>query len=736
MNKVKKLTNKSLDFLYNALWQEKEQWVLWIPVLFGFGIWLNICLELSVSWIALLSGLFIGILTSCFLYKKEWYTGSLFAGVFCITLLGFSWAKGYAVLINSPCVTKQTKTLEIIGKLEDIQFYRDSADRIRFVIKLDSGNKIKEEGFKYKQWVEAGKPKDKSDFGYYRDYKGSLPYRVRLNIRTETNNAQIGDRIRLKAKLTPNPTPVYPGAYDFSKKAYYDRIGAVGFAISDVEVLDIELGIIGSFQKKMSNLRLVIAEKIRSAIDYPESGVAVALLTGIRGMIERQNIDDMRFAGLAHLLAISGLHLGIVVGLFFFLSRYLFTLNEHWALYHSTKKWAAWIGLIIGFTYLMITNFPVSATRAYIMVALMLGSILFDRDPSPFRSVALAAMIIMLINPAVLMSAGFHMSFSAVIGLISGFALVKRWGIKTHTQNKWMKIPIYSLNILIASIIAEFAIAPFSLYHFNNYTQYGMFANLFAMPLTSFLVMPFGVLSFVLMPFGLEKFALIPMSWGIDGILKIAEYTVNLPYAVHIISEIQLLSICLIVIGGLWFWIWQEEWRYFGVVIAICGVVVALFRQVPDIIVDSRSETFVITDNGGQLYFSQELRSGFKEFTWLLRTGNEIPEQSDGGVKTLKDYPDYESIQCYKSYCHFFIKSREIYVALNGYGLQKGCRKGRYNENVIVLDSRKKRYKGDEEFLRNGECDGVNLVQGNDKNDVYSIYLGEKLDFEVRHSTY
>lgn len=735
MNKLKRVANTFIDFVYNALWQEKEQWVLWIPVLFGFGIWLNICFELSANWLVLFGGLFLGVFASRLLYKSEWYTTSLFVGMVCVAILGFTWAKTYTVLVGSPRVSKQTNTLEITGKLEDIQFYRDSADRIRFVIKLDSKNKIREEGFKYRQWVKAGKPEDKSEFTYYRNYKGPRPYRVRLNIRTKTNDAQIGDRIRLKAKLTPNPTPVYPGAYDFAKKAFYDRIGAVGFAVTDVEVLDTELRIVGNFQKRMSNLRLVIAEKIRNAIDYPESGVAVALLTGIRGMIERENIDDMRFAGLAHLLAISGLHLGIVVGFFFFLSRYLFTLNERWALYYNTKKWAAWIGLIIGFAYLTITNFPVSATRAYIMVALVLCSILLDRDPSPFRSVALAAMIIMLINPSVLMSAGFHMSFSAVVGLISGFALVKRWGIKTHTQNKWMKIPIYSLNILIASIIAEFAIAPFSLYHFNNYTQYGMFANLFAMPLTSFLVMPFGVLSFVLMPFSLEKLALVPMSWGIDGILKIAEYTVNLPYAVHIISEIQLLSIFLIIVGGIWFWIWQEKWRYFGVLIAVCGVIVALFRQVPDLVIDPRSETFAVTDKSGQLYFSKELGSGFKEFTWLLRTGNDMIE-SDEKVKMLEEYPNYKNIKCFKSYCFLPMKGRDVYVVFKGYGLEKGCLEGTYNNNVIVLDARKKKYNKDEEFLLNGGCDGVNLIQGSDENDVYSVYLNDagNDDSEVRHS--
>ena len=147
--------------------------------------------------------------------------------------------------------------------------------------------------------------------------------------------------------------------------------------------------------------------------------VAAALVTGDRSAISRDTLSAMRDSGLAHLLAISGLHMGLVAAILFFGLRTLLALSERLALFYPIKKWAAAAALVGGFAYLVLTGGTIPTQRAFLMTGLVLVAVFLDRTAISMRLVAWAAAGILLIAPESLLSASFQMSFAAVVAFVA-----------------------------------------------------------------------------------------------------------------------------------------------------------------------------------------------------------------------------------------------------------------------------------------------------------------------------
>ncbi len=387
------------------------------------------------------------------------------------------------------------------------------------------------------------------------------PARVRIRMRGAADVVP-GDWVSAKAILLPPPSPSAPGAFDFPRHAFFQHLGAVGFAVGRLE--HIEAGAEGaafSFRLWLSKLRQKIYRRIVGSLKGTSGTVAAALMTGERGAIPADVLEAMRASGLAHLLAISGLHIGLVTGVLFFGIRGTLAAFPSVTLRFAIKKWAA-IGALTGaLAYLLVTGATVPTQRAFLMVALVLAAIVLDRTAISMRLVAWAALIVLLISPESLLGASFQMSFAAVIALVAAYELARAPFRRWRAREGWWRLPLlYLVGVGLTTLVASAATAPFVVYHFNRFAAFGLAANLVAVPITALWIMPWAVLGYLLMPLGLEGWALSPMGWGIEAVIAVARWVAGWPGAVVLLPAMPVWGLALVALGGLWLCLWQRRW--------------------------------------------------------------------------------------------------------------------------------------------------------------------------------
>lgn len=345
---------------------------------------------------------------------------------------------------------------------------------------------------------------------------GETPAQVRVTLRgSEVAAFTPGQWVEFLGALSPPPEPSAPGAYDFARQAYFKRLGGLGFAFGSATVIDPPAGQdSGDLALAVGEMRQAVTERVLAGLSGQAGAVAAALLTGERGAIAKDVLAAMRDAGLAHLLAISGLHIGLFAGILFFVSRALLALWEPVALRYPIKKWAAAVALAGTAFYLLLSGATIPTQRAFLMGGLVIMAILLDRTGISMRSVAWAAVAVLLMQPESLLGASFQMSFAAVVALVAAFEWYGlrrgRWTNDTPPR----RLLNYFAGVALATLIAGLATAPFAAYNFNLIADYGLAANLLAVPMTALWIMPWGVAALALMPFGLEAVALNPMGLG------------------------------------------------------------------------------------------------------------------------------------------------------------------------------------------------------------------------------
>ncbi|MBC6417251.1 MAG: ComEC/Rec2 family competence protein, partial [Rhodospirillales bacterium] len=247
--------------------------------------------------------------------------------------------------------------------------------------------------------------------------------------------------------------------------------------------------------------------------------------------------EAYRRPGLAHLLAISGLHVGLIATIFFFSLRALLALSPSLALNWPIKKIAALVTAVLLPFYLPMVGASVPTQRACLMTLVVLAAVLLDRRAISMRLVAVAALVVLALAPESLLTASFQLSFAAVTALVAAYEVwqLRRPGWKGGAGLR-SRLLLYFLGVLASSMIATLSTAPFAAYHFHRLALYGLAANLLAVPLTAFWIMPFCLLSYLLLPLGLEQFALTPLGWGLEvlnttaqGFSALPGATLNLP---------------------------------------------------------------------------------------------------------------------------------------------------------------------------------------------------------------
>ena len=435
-----------------------------------------------------------------------------------------------------------------------------------------------------------------------------LPDRVRVNWRGADFTVLPGDRIKIRAGLSPPPPPVAPGAFDFARQLYFQKIGAVGYAVSPpILMADADKAVLKNrVLAAIERTRLGLARRIVEKAPGQGGAVVAAIVTGKRGAIDDATKAALRDAGLAHFLAISGLHMGLATGLIFFALRSALALVEPVALKFPIKKWAAIAALCSGFAYLILSGGGWSARRAFIMASLFFVAIVADRRALSLRNVAIAATVILMMSPEAVLHPGFQMSFAAVTALIAAY----EWASSRADPNRsfawWAKLKRYVIGVGVTDTIAATATAPYSLYHFNRAAVYGLPANLIAMPLMAFWIMPLAITALFLAPLNLDGWAWRLSAEGVDMILASARAVSSKPGAVATVAQWPPAALALITLGGLWFCLMRERWRLLGLALIPLAAFLIAWAPPPEIFVsrDGKNVGLMIQTEDGNRVFS------------------------------------------------------------------------------------------------------------------------------------
>ncbi|MCO6050570.1 ComEC family competence protein [Mesorhizobium sp. RP14(2022)] len=359
------------------------------------------------------------------------------------------------------------------------------------------------------------------------------PERVRVSARKVPDGVRAGSLVSGIVRLMPPSGPVRPGGYDFSFESYFDGIGASGFFLRDPELLPDDPRHPAGWQGALENARARIADRIAGTIGGTEGQIAAALVVGIRAGIPEDVNEVLRKTGLAHILSISGLHMALVAGIALGSLRFVLALFPAHASRHAVRKVASAGALALLTGYFFFSGGDVAAQRSYVMLAVILLAVMFDRAALTMRNLAIAAGITILFAPHEVMGPSFQMSFAATAALIAAYGWwVDRQRMRSHSppgDRGVISSAVHWLGVVVAggaatSLVAGSATLLFSAYHFQRASPFGVVANLAVMPLVSILVMPFCLLGMILMPFGLDWLAWAVVGFGLKAMLVVAAW--------------------------------------------------------------------------------------------------------------------------------------------------------------------------------------------------------------------
>ncbi|MBS8228365.1 ComEC/Rec2 family competence protein [Vannielia litorea] len=453
---------------------------------------------------------------------------------------------------------------------------------------------------------------------------GRVPARVRVSLHGDQRwvAPTPGLRVMLTANLSPPPGPVEPGGYDFRRQAWFDGIGAVGY--TRTPVFTIAAAEEGHAGLALFRARVALSEGIRTRLGGQPGAFAAALLTGDRSSVSRDTLDNLRASNLAHLLAISGLHMGLLTGTIFAAIRAFLALVPWVALRLDTRKLAAVVALVAGAGYLGLSGGNIATERAFIMVAVMLGAVLIGRRAISLRAVALAAVIVLVRRPEALLSPGFHMSFAATTALVAVFGAIRDAG---GLGARWPKVVKGAAALVISSSVAGAATAPFAAAHFNRIADYGLIANLASVPVMGLWVMPWALVAGLLAPLGLSWLPLQIMGWGCAWILGVAAWVAGLGGAVtHVVGPGPWV-LPLLALGALWVVLWRGGGRWLG----LAGVAAALWlwtqAERPALLVSDRGGLVGLLGPEGRA-LSKDRGESFTAEVWLENDGDGATQEA------------------------------------------------------------------------------------------------------------
>ncbi|NDV88137.1 DUF4131 domain-containing protein [Aurantimonas aggregata] len=487
------------------------------------------------------------------------------------------------------------------------------------------------------------------------------PERVRILVGSRHQPIAPGETYAGLVRLRPPSGPAYPGSHDFAFQPFFAGLGAYGFGLGAPDgVVGAALpepvpGFVERIRTELALVRLSMTERIQDTIGGPAGAIAAALITGERAAIPEDSEEWLRSTGLAHVLSISGLHMAIVAGFALVLVRSILALIAPVALRLPTKKIAAVAALAVATFYLGISGANVATQRAYVMMAVMLLAVLFDRPALTLRNLSIAAIVVVALRPHAVMTASFQMSFAATAALIGGYAAWNSWqrrrgqAVAPRKGGIGRVVLVGLVAIIATSLFAGTATAPYSAYHFHRMALFGFVANLLTMPLFSFWIMPLALIGALLMPLGLDGLFLQLMGAGVSLVLDIAyEVHVRLPdRGVGLMTAEGLLLLTAAILAGSFF---TSGLRWLAVPLAAFGLLLFPDRSpLPELLVFEDGKELATVGEAGDLAFLRELPNDFVAEQWERAFTPHIRPSSAGRIRL--------PAECAEGYCRFVTRS-------------------------------------------------------------------------------
>ncbi len=556
----------------------------WAAVFYGAGIGLYFALKTepgATTWglVALSLVAVMAMVVRVSVSTRPWFWG------LALLLAGFAAAGGRAHLVAG-----QVLEFRYYGPIEGriVGIDRSTSDALRLTL----------------DHVNLG------DIGAH-----ATPERVRISLHGQQGffSAEPGLTVFTTGHLSPPGGAVEPGGFDFRRHAWFQRLGAVGYTRSPVLVLAPHEG--DGVALALYRLRMRISAAVQAVLPGRAGAFAAAVTTGDRSSMDGDTLEALRASNLAHLLAISGLHMGLLSGFVFAAIRVALAFVPRVSLFMNAKKIAAVGALAAGAGYLALSGGNVATERAFIMVAVMFGAILVDRRAITLRSVALAALIVLSLRPEALYGPGFQMSFAATTALVAVFGEMRGRNMRGP-----FALRVFT-GVALSSLVAGLATAPVAAAHFNQVPHYGLIANIVSVPLMGALIIPGAVLAALLAPFGLAWIGLKVMEAPILWILWVADTVSGWHGALSFVVSPSREVVPVLVLGALWIVLWQGWGRLAGV--PVIGVAMALWsasERPYALVSQSGGLVGIMTEEGRAL--SKPRGDGFSAQSWLENDGD------------------------------------------------------------------------------------------------------------------
>lgn len=640
---------QGFDRFFQPFLEQRSRWVLFVPVAIGLGVGLYFAGLREPSGgpvLAVLLALWAGFFLALW---RNWAVRYVFLAL-ALVALGFSAGCLRALTVAAPMLEKKLGPVTVEGRVFDVDRLENGAFRLVL-----------------------------EDMDIERLARNQTPARARVSVRVDSARPEPGDRVRLLAVLQPLSLPVAPGSFDFRRHAWFAGIGATGYALSAPQPVERDGD--GPF---FEGFRQTATDAIHKAVsDADSAAVTAALLLDERHEITDEIWHDIRAAGLAHLIAISGMHVGIVAGFVFFVVRALLALSERAALFWPIKKISALAAVLAAVGYMLVAGSPVPAQRSVLMLSVVMLAVILDREPFSLRLAAFAACCVLLAAPEALPGPSFQMSFAAVVALIAFYEEFAPGLGGWARGGGWpRRAALYLFGSMVTTVIASLATAPFSLYHFQQVALWAsVIANMIAVPLTVFLIMPAGFIGLLLVPFGAGGPFFALAGFGNRLVIDLAASLADGPMNMLSTPAWPLSGFLLVVAGMLWAVLWRGWLRLGGMVFILAGAWLVATVPEPDVLVSGGGRLAAVRGDGGQLVFSSARREVFVRREWMRRDARGPDDK--GQTWPGAGDPGRDGLTCDAAACLYRTRGRTVSFVRSRSALAEDCAAA---DVVIAMD--------------------------------------------------
>jgi len=614
--------------LFQPFLDQRDRWFLWLPAFMAAGIGFYFALPFEPPPRLMVVTPMLALVT---IGLWERYGLRPLLAALLTLALGFNAAQLETKMASTPMLNEKLPPTSMTGLL-----YRAEA--------MPKGSRLT---IKH-PWVR-GIPKDER-----------LRF-IRVKVRTPfTELPETGARVNMWGPLWPPSDPVAPGGYNFRRNSFFKQLGSSGMSYGELRVRETKYpprffwdGFNLMFERARRALSLMAYKRLPPA----QAPMTAALLSGSQSSIDRDVMHAMRLSGLSHLLSISGVHVSMIALLIYVPLRAILALFPFIALRWPIKKIAA-ISSIVGTSlYTILVGADAPTVRSALMTSIVMFAIIVDRKAMSLRLVALAALLIMLLDPSAAIGPSFQMSFAAVMAMVAAYekridAALKQglvFDLPVWVKGLWR----HGRDIILTSLVATAATTPFTLYHFQVFSFYGVIANMIAIPLTTLWVMPCLLLTYIFAPLGLAGWFIDGAGWGVQAIIWIAEKVAAWPYAQFFAPPMPLWAFLFFVGGGLWLCLWRGRWRFWGAVPLVLAFIYPLTVTLPSVFIAPEGGVWAVRLADGHMAVFGKRKENFTTSQWRQRLLN--PEMLYFTKRRLPALG--EELSCKDSVCLFADKS-------------------------------------------------------------------------------